>query len=163
MTRGGRGVVVTVQNESGGGRVPAAAEIERWARSALGAGVRGELTVRVVDEGESAEMNARYRGKRGPTNVLSFPAEVPPGAAAAAAAAGEALPFGDLVICAAVVEREAREQGKPLAAHWAHMVVHGALHLQGYDHETVRDASTMEARERALLAGLGFPDPYSIK
>lgn len=159
MTRGGRAVVITVQNEGGGARVPAAAAIKRWARSALGAGVRGELTVRVVDEGESAEMNARYRGKRGPTNVLSFPAEVPP----AAAAAGEVLPFGDLVICAGVVEREAREQGKPLAAHWAHMVVHGALHLQGYDHETVRDASTMEARERALLASLGFPDPYSIK
>jgi probable rRNA maturation factor len=139
--------------------VPAAAELERWARSALGDGVRGELTVRVVGEAESAEMNARYRGKRGPTNVLSFPAEVP----AAADAGAEVLPFGDLVICADVVAREAREQGKPLAAHWAHMVVHGALHLQGYDHENVRDATTMEARERALLARLGFPDPYSIK
>ena len=161
MTRRARGVVITVQNGSRVAGVPAAAELERWARSALGADARGELTVRVVDEGESAQMNARYRGKRGPTNVLSFPADVP--AAAVAAAGGEALPFGDLVICAGVVAREAREQGKPLAAHWAHMVVHGTLHLQGYDHETVQDASTMEARERALLARLGFPDPYSIK
>jgi probable rRNA maturation factor len=73
------------------------------------------------------------------------------------------LPFGDVVICADVVEREAREQGKAPAAHWAHMVVHGALHLQGYDHENMQDARIMEARERALLAELGFPDPYSIK
>jgi len=159
MTRRARGVVITVQNGSRAAGVPPSADLERWALGALEDGVRGELTVRVVDEAESAEMNARYRGKRGPTNVLSFPAEVP----AAAEAAGEVLPFGDLVICAGVVEREAREQGKPLAAHWAHMVVHGALHLQGYDHETVRDATTMEARERTLLARLGFPDPYSIK
>jgi probable rRNA maturation factor len=73
------------------------------------------------------------------------------------------LPFGDLVICAEVVEREAREQGKALAAHWAHMVIHGTLHLQGYDHERKRDAAAMEARERTLLNELGFPDPYSIK
>jgi probable rRNA maturation factor len=125
-------------------------------RGALKADVRGELTVRVVGERESAELNERYRGKKGATNVLSFRAEAPP------AADGELLPFGDLVICADVVERESREQGKTPAAHWAHMVVHGALHLQGYDHENVRDASIMEARERELLAELGFPDPYSI-
>ena len=82
---------------------------------------------------------------------------------APAAGGDELLPYGDVVICAAVVAREAREQGKPLAAHWAHMVVHAALHLQGYDHENVRDAGIMEARERALLAEMGFPDPYSIK
>ena len=111
----------------------------------------------VVAAEESAELNSRYRGKNGPTNVLSFPAEAP------AAAVDELLPFGDVVICADVVEREAREQGKAPAAHWAHMVVHGVLHLQGYDHEKLRDASIMEAREQALLAALGFPDPYSIK
>jgi probable rRNA maturation factor len=160
MTRGARGVVVTVQNSRRGAGVPAAAELKRWARSALEAGVRGELTVRVVDEGESAQLNSVYRGKKGPTNVLSFRAEVPP---AAARRTGELLPFGDVAICAEVVEREAREQGKPLAAHWAHMVIHGALHLQGYDHETTRQTRLMEARERALLARLGFPDPYSIK
>jgi probable rRNA maturation factor len=160
MTRRGRAVVVTVQNAARGAAVPPRRELERWTRSALEDGVRGEITVRIVAESESAELNSRYRGKRGPTNVLSFPAE----AAAAdrpAAPAGEVLPFGDLVICADVVAREAREQGKEPAAHWAHMVVHGALHLQGYDHETVRDATIMEAREKALLAELGFPDPYS--
>jgi probable rRNA maturation factor len=160
MTRRARAVVVTVQNASRGG-VPAEAQIKRWARSALAEGVRGELTVRIVDAAESTELNARYRGKKEPTNVLSFPgraAEAPP------AATDELLPFGDVVICAEVVEREAREQGKAPAAHWAHMVVHGALHLQGYDHENVHEASLMEARERALLAELGFPDPYySIK
>ena len=77
------------------------------------------------------------------------------------AAGPELLPLGDLVICAAVVQREAHEQGKPAPAHWAHMVVHGVLHLQGYDHETGAEAATMEARERELLAALGFPDPYS--
>ena len=105
-------------------------------------------------------LNLRYRGKKGATNVLSFPARAP---RRRPRRSGELLPFGDVVICAEVVEREAREQGKAPAAHWAHMVVHGALHLQGYDHENVRDASVMEARERALLAELGFPDPYSIK
>ncbi len=161
MTRRARAVIVTVQNASRGVSVPKPAELKRWARSALAAEVNGELTVRIVDEGESAELNLRYRGERGATNVLSFPAssaEAPP------AATDELLPFGDVVICAEVVEREAREQGKVPAAHWAHMVVHGALHLQGYDHENMREASIMEARERALLAELGFPDPYySIK
>jgi probable rRNA maturation factor len=157
MTRRSRTAVVTVQNVSGRNAVPAAAQLRRWARGALGAKVRGEITVRIVGAEESAELNSRYRGKRGPTNVLSFPAESPPGPA------DELLPFGDVVICAEVVEREAREQGKKPAAHWAHMVVHGVLHLQGYDHEKVRDAGIMEARERELLADLGFPDPYSIK
>jgi probable rRNA maturation factor len=156
--RRGRGVVVTVQNFRRGAAVPPAPDLKRWARSALGHGVRGELTVRIVGEEESARLNVRYRGKQGPTNVLSFPAGVP-----ASAESDEVLPFGDLVICADVVEREAREQGKPLAAHWAHMVVHGALHLMGYDHETAREARVMERRERALLAALGFPDPYSIE
>jgi probable rRNA maturation factor len=160
MTRRARAVVVTVQNAVRGAGAPKRGELERWALRALAEEARGELTIRIVDERESAELNSRYRGKTGPTNVLSFPA----GEAGVPAAGGEEpLPYGDLVICAPVVEREAREQGKRLAAHWAHMVVHGALHLQGYDHENVRDAGIMEARERALLAELGFPDPYSIK
>jgi probable rRNA maturation factor len=158
MTRRARAVVVTVQNASRSAGVPGRKEIERWARSALAADVRGELTVRIVDQGESADLNLRYRSKKGPTNVLSFAAGAPE-----ASDGRELLPFGDLVICAEVVEREAREQGKAPAAHWAHMVVHGVLHLQGFDHEKLRDASIMEAREQALLAELGFPDPYSIK
>lgn len=157
MTRRARAVVVTVQNASRVAEVPRAAELRKWVRCALADGVRGELTVRIVDESEIAALNSRYRGKKGPTNVLSFRADSPP------AADDELLPFGDVMICASVVEREAREQGKLPAAHWAHMAVHGALHLQGYDHETARDAEVMEARERALLAKLGFPDPYSIK
>jgi probable rRNA maturation factor len=151
-----------VQIAVDGARVPEAAKVRKWVRSALADDVRGELTVRVVDAKEIAALNARYRGKQGPTNVLSFSgtgAELPQ----AAADADGLLPFGDVVICAEVVEREAREQGKPLAAHWAHMVVHGTLHLQGYDHEKAREAAVMETRERALLARLGFPDPYSIK
>jgi probable rRNA maturation factor len=159
MTRRARAVVVTVQNPARSTGVPKRAELERWALRALADDVRGELTIRIVDERESAELNSRYRGKQGPTNVLSFPGR----SAVPAPGGDELLPYGDVVICAAVVEREAREQGKPRAAHWAHMVVHGALHLQGYDHENARDAGIMEARERALLAELGFPDPYSIK
>ena len=157
MKRRARAVVVTVQNAAVRAEVPAEAELRKWARSALAPDVRGELTVRIVDADESAALNSRYRAKKGATNVLSFRAEPP------TVAADELLPFGDVVICAEVVEREAREQGKPLAAHWAHMVVHGTLHLQGYDHEQAADAQTMEARERTLLAKLGFPDPYSIK
>jgi probable rRNA maturation factor len=160
MTRRARAVVVTVQNVSRGAKVPAPAQVRKWARAALTADVRGELTVRIVDEKEGAQLNLHYRGKQRATNVLSFSAQ---GGEPPAAAAEELLPFGDLVICAEVVEREAREQGKRLAAHWAHMVVHGTLHLQGYDHEQAGDATVMEARERVLLAKLGFPDPYSIK
>ena len=149
-------LVVTVQNAVADERLPSAQRLRAWVRRALDSRARGELTVRVVSAEESAALNTRYRGKRGATNVLSFPAEVPPGAR------DELLPFGDLVICAEVVEQEAREQGKPLEAHWAHMVIHGALHLQGYDHETAAEADVMEARERELLAALGFPDPYSV-
>ena len=157
MTRRTRAVAVTVQNATAAAGVPSTARLRRWALAALGARVRGELTLRVVGDKESAALNARYRGKKGATNVLSFRAEAPAGRSA------ELLPIGDVVICAPVVAREAREQGKAATAHWAHMVVHGTLHLLGYDHENAREAAAMERRERALLAGLGFPDPYSIK
>jgi probable rRNA maturation factor len=157
VTRRTRNVAVAVQNATAEDGVPPPAQLRRWARKALGPKARGELTVRIVDGEESAALNARYRGKKGATNVLSFPAEPPLGRTA------ELLPIGDIVICASVVAREAREQGKPLRAHWAHMVVHGALHLQGYDHEKAHEATVMEARERSLLADLGFPDPYSIE
>jgi probable rRNA maturation factor len=151
-------LAVAVQDVSRAKGVPSAARLRAWARAAFRPSRRGELTLRIVGRKESAALNERYRGKQGPTNVLSFGAE-PPGARSHST---ELLPLGDLVICAAVVAREAREQGKTLAAHWAHMVVHGALHLQGYDHETPKEATTMEARERRLLARLGFPDPYSV-
>ena len=131
--------------------VPAAATLRQWAREARGGDPPGELTIRIVDEAESASLNGRFRHKPKPTNVLSFPYE--------AEALDEPI-LGDLVICAPVVAREAAEQGKTGEAHWAHMVVHGVLHLLGYDHEKDDDAEKMEAREREILCRLGFPDPY---
>jgi probable rRNA maturation factor len=127
--------------------VPSAARLRRWAGAALGRR-RGELTLRIVGPAESRTLNRRFRGKDQPTNVLSFPY-------------GEPGVLGDIVICAAVVNREAREQGKRAPAHWAHMVVHGVLHLLGFDHIRPADARVMEGRERAILARLSFPDPYA--
>ncbi|HEX6993864.1 MAG TPA: rRNA maturation RNase YbeY [Gammaproteobacteria bacterium] len=133
--------------------LPDAASIRRWAAAAA-PGHGGELTVRIVDEAESATLNETYRRKRGPTNVLAFPVDgVPP-------LPDEPVPLGDLVICAPVVEREAAEQGKTVAAHLAHLVVHGTLHLLGHDHEDEAAARVMEDREREILAAFGFDDPY---
>ena len=135
--------------------VPAEALFQRWAEAAADQDPRTELSIRIVDEAESAELNQTYRHKIGPTNVLSFPCEVPAG-----------VPndlLGDLVICAPVVEREAREQGKPAEAHWAHMVVHGVLHLRGYDHLQDDEAEKMESMEIEILSGLGYPNPYEIE
>ena len=112
----------------------------------------GEVCIRIVGPRESRRLNALYRGLDHATNVLSFPAGPVPGEGVA--------PLGDIAICATVVAREARAQGKTLAAHWAHMVVHGVLHLLEYDHIEDDDATRMERRERALLAQLGFADPY---
>lgn len=133
--------------------LPEVARLRHWARSAL-AGQRrdAELSIRIVDAAESQALNRRYRGKDKPTNVLAFPAELPPELA---------LPLlGDLVICREVVEAEAAAQAKPRDAHWAHMVVHGTLHLVGYDHETAEEAAAMEALEAEILADLGWPNPY---
>ncbi len=129
-----------------------------WAGEALREVHEGPaaLTIRVVDEDESRALNHAYRDRDRPTNVLSFPFEPPPGVPVEET--GHLL--GDLVICHAVVEREAAEQGKTPAAHWAHMVVHGVLHLCGHDHQTEAEAEAMEARERAILERLGFGDPY---
>lgn len=137
---------------------PSAAQIAAWASAALGRLARGrELAVRVVGPAESRKLNARYRGRDKPTNVLSFPAT----ASAAHALPPDALrPLGDLVICPQVLRAEAREQGKSLTAHWAHLVVHGALHLIGYDHEVPDDARRMERREVAVMKRLGFSNPY---
>jgi probable rRNA maturation factor len=128
---------------------PGPGTLRRWARLAAG-GHGGTLGIRVVGSRESRALNGRWRGRDRPTNVLSFPAP--------ADLRGREL--GDLVVCAPVVAREAREQGKRLTSHWAHMVVHGTLHLLGYDHAGAVDAQRMESRERALLARLGIADPY---
>lgn len=128
--------------------LPSRPRVRRWVRAACTRAA--EVTVRFVDAEEGRALNAAYRGKDYPTNVLSFPYR------------SRAPMQGDLVLCLPVLAREAAEQGKPLAAHCAHLIVHGMLHLQGYDHETgAEDAERMEARERKILAGLGFPDPYS--
>lgn len=146
-------VGVDVQVADGGGNIPPSDRFEAWLSAVL-AGRReaAELSVRIVDEAESAELNERYRGKRGPTNVLAFPADLPEEID---------VPFlGDLVICRAVVEREAAAQGKTPEAHWAHMVVHGSLHLLGYDHGDDEEAARMEALEVQILGRLGYADPY---
>ncbi len=132
---------------------PSARLLSRWATAAAGRrGARAVLSLRVVTPHEGRRLNREYRGKDYPTNVLSFPAGPLPGVVPA--------PLGDLVICAGVVAREAREQGKAARAHWAHMVVHGVLHLLGHDHEDDDDARRMERREIAVLRGLGYPNPY---
>ncbi|WP_438951431.1 rRNA maturation RNase YbeY [Porticoccus sp.] len=135
------------------GRIPDRKQLRCWATAAL-SNVRqtAELSVRIVSEAESAELNRRYRHKEGPTNVLSFPADLPPDL--------ELPLLGDLVVCAPVVEREAGEQHKSIEAHWAHMVVHGCLHLIGHDHIEDNDADIMEALETRILTDLGFSPPY---
>lgn len=137
--------------------VPAAASFRRWVAAALDRRIReADLSIRVVGEEEGRALNRHYRGKDYATNVLSFPAELPEGLPE-----GVRLPLlGDLVICAPVVAREAAEQGKALNDHYAHLTVHGALHLLGWDHEDEDDAEAMEALEREILGGLGVADPY---
>ncbi len=141
---------LAVENEQD---LPQAADIQRWLDAAiLPSQEIGEVTVRIVDEAESQSLNRDYRGKDKPTNVLSFPFEAPPGI--------ELELLGDLVICRQVVEKEANEQQKPLQAHWAHMVVHGSLHLLGYDHIEDDEALEMESLETQIMQNLGFEDPY---
>lgn len=135
--------------------LPAAVSFRRWATAACDGRIRrGDVAIRIVDAREGRSLNHHYRGKDYATNVLSFPAELPD-------AVDLAYPLlGDLVLCAPVVAREAREQGKALAAHYAHLTVHGVLHLLGLDHENDREAAAMEQLEREILAGLGYEDPY---
>ena len=133
--------------------LPTEEQIVQWATAAVQPeGDEVEMTVRIVDESESHDLNLTYRGKDRPTNVLSFPFECPDEV--------ELPLLGDLVICHQVVEREAAEQEKPLMAHWAHMVVHGCLHLLGYDHIEDDEAEEMESLETQIMQGLGFDDPY---
>jgi probable rRNA maturation factor len=133
--------------------IPTMAQFNRWVAIALPTEKRHwELTIRVVEPAESQALNAAYRGLNRPTNVLSFASDLPD-------FVDETL-LGDLVICASIVEQEALEQQKFAEAHWAHIIVHGTLHLLGYDHIEDADADEMEALETLILANLGFPDPY---
>ena len=139
--------------------VPAAVSFRRWVAAALDGRIReADLAIRIVGNKEGRALNHHYRGKDYATNVLSFPAEIAEGVKMPK---GVKMPLlGDLVICAPVVAREAKEQKKPLAAHYAHLTVHGALHLLGWDHEDEREAEAMEQLEREILAELGIADPY---
>ena len=141
-----RAASLAIQRASRAAHIPADATLKRWSRAAL----RGaaDITIRYVAEAEARRLNRAYRGKDYATNVLTFGYAPAPRLA------------GDVVICAPVVAREARAQGKAVSAHHAHLLVHGLLHLQGFDHERGTDAKRMEARERAILGRLGFPDPY---
>ena len=154
MTRGPIHLDVAVSYAAPRAGVPASASFRKWVAAALKGRIReADLAIRIVDEREGQALNRHYRGKDYATNVLSFPAELPEGVK---------LPLlGDLVICAPVVAREAAEQGKPVAAHYAHLTVHGVLHLLGWDHEHDKDAEAMEQLEREVLAELGLPDPYA--
>lgn len=135
-------------------QIPDRDKFQLWVNAAADACdcEKKELTIRVSDEAEVAELNKRYRHKTGPTNVLSFPFEDPPGMVTGV--------LGDLVICAPVVQREADEQCKALEAHWAHILIHGVLHLFGYDHIEPGPADEMEALETDILTRLGYPPPY---
>ena len=144
---------VYLKNDDEIGSIPSIEQFKRWVESSLVSSFTElEQTVRVVSEAESQSLNSQYRGKDQPTNVLSFPSD------------SQYLDYeclGDLVICAPVIELEALEQGKPHEAHWAHMVVHGMLHLQGFDHQNDQDADEMETLEIKVLSTLGLTNPYN--
>lgn len=149
-------LLISTQKADRNAKTPTLKQLREWSEFALKQQKirNAELCIRIVNEKESAQLNQHYRHKSGSTNVLSFPADVP---------AGLAIPLlGDIVICAAVVNREARAQGKTRSAHWAHMVVHGSLHLLGFDHIRNRDATKMEEQEVKILHKLGFSNPYSL-
>ena len=159
MTRGPTRLDVSVGYALPRRGLPAAVSFRRWVAAALDGRIReADLAIRIVDAREGRALNRHYRGKDYATNVLSFPADVAEGVKLPK---GVKMPLlGDLVICAPVVAKEAREQGKPLNAHYAHITVHGALHLLGWDHEDDAEAECMEKLEREILAGLGIEDPY---
>lgn len=146
-------VVMQVQTECAS--LPTETDFVRWLSETLQDNTAClEVVVRIVDEAESADLNQTYRSKQGPTNVLSFPFDAP--------AEVENNLLGDLVICAPVIEREALQQGKKVEAHWAHMAVHGGLHLQGYEHQTDAQAEEMESLETEILTGMGYAAPYQL-
>ncbi|MBD1575015.1 MULTISPECIES: rRNA maturation RNase YbeY [Vibrio] len=141
---------IAVENDE---LLPPEAQFQEWLDAVIPLfQPQAELTIRIVEAEESQQLNRDYRGKDKPTNVLSFPFEAPPGI--------EIDLLGDLIICQQVVEAEAKEQNKPLVAHWAHMVIHGSLHLLGYDHIDDHEAEEMETIETEIMQKLGFDDPY---
>lgn len=148
-------LVTDVQNVSGDRNVPKTALIQAWAAAAYGkvANTEAEVTVRVVGEEDGRQLNMQYRNKPVATNVLSFPFEDPPNI--------KTQILGDIVLCAPVITREALDQSKPLAAHWAHMIVHGVLHLCGYRHDVENDADLMEQLEAQIIEQIGFTNPYT--
>lgn len=147
-------ITLDLQNACTNSNIPTLAQFQQWVNASLLPQYDNtELTIRLVDIDESQQLNAQYRGKDKPTNVLSFPFEAPKGI--------ELNLLGDLVICADIVETEAQQQTKAINAHWAHMVVHGCLHLLGYDHINDLDAEQMETLEIDILTKLGFNNPYT--
>lgn len=148
-------IILDLQLASTAGNLPTAEQVQQWLEAAIQPFQDdAEVTVRIVDNSESQQLNFDYRSKDKPTNVLSFPFQCPPGI--------ELPLLGDLVICAPVVAAEAAEQNKSLHAHWAHMVVHGCLHLLGFDHINDDDAEQMEAEEVTILQQLGITNPYLL-
>ena len=148
-------ITIDLQNDDELSGVPAAIDFLPWIDASLQQSYDSlEQTIRIVDKSESQALNAQYRGKKVPTNILSFPADVPH---------IEYQCLGDLVICAPLVAAEAEQQHKSVKAHWAHLVVHGMLHLQGFDHESELDANKMEALEVEILSTLGYSNPYNSK
>jgi probable rRNA maturation factor len=146
---------VDIEINSSNNTIPSAEDIKHWISAALHSDElnAAEVSVYIVDEAESQALNLQYRGKNKPTNVLSFQADIHE-------EVGIAL-LGDLVVCAPVVEKEAQDQGKHINAHWAHMLIHGTLHLLGYDHLEDKDAEVMESLETHILAKMNFPAPYA--
>jgi probable rRNA maturation factor len=145
-------VDLEVQRATSWAPLPSDEQFRLWVRTALQGRGPAELTIRIVDREECRRLNRQYRGQDAPTNVLSFPADLP-------GEIGLNL-LGDILICAPQVAEEALAQGKPEPAHWAHLTIHGVLHLLGYDHEQEAEADAMEALEIALLESLGIPNPY---
>ena len=161
MTQGPIRLDVAVGYATPRAGVPAATSFRRWVAAALQGRIReADLAIRIVGEDEGRALNRHYRGKDYATNVLSFPGELPP---EVKLPKGVTMPLlGDIVLCAPVVAREAAEQAKPVTHHYAHLTVHGVLHLLGMDHQDEREAACMERLERDILAELGIDDPYRV-
>ena len=146
-------IKITLQTIASNTFIPSRYFLQRWVNKALSKQVTSnQVNIRLVSDKESAELNYRYRHKKGPTNILSFPFEPPPGISSAF--------LGDLVVCAALVNQQAKQQAKTRLAHWAHLIIHGCLHLIGYDHIHNQDANKMETLEIRLLKELGYENPY---